>query len=205
MSNDVVVANLKSLKLYGMASAIAELAQQGAPAYHQSIDLLDQLIRAEVADRQVRSINYQMKIARFPAYRDLAGFKFQHGAVSESQVRTLHRCHFLDQTENIVLIGGPGTGKTHIATALGVEAIVHHHRRVRFLSSVELVNALEREKLDGKQSQNRPRQCPSGASCSKRQGARVCLDRQCPGGHDPLPQMRQTFAPVGAGPVAGPE
>ncbi len=151
MSNDAVVANLRSLKLYGMASAIGELAEQGSPAYHQSTDLLDQLIRAEVADREVRSINYQMKIARFPAYRDLAGFKFQHSAVSEAQVRTLHRCNFLEQTENIVLIGGPGTGKTHIATALGVEAIVHHHRRVRFLSTVELVNALEKEKLDGKQ------------------------------------------------------
>jgi DNA replication protein DnaC len=151
MSNDAVVANLRSLKLYGMASAITELAEQGSPAYHRSTDLLDQLIRAEVADREVRSINYQMKIARFPAYRDLAGFKFQHSAVSEAQVRTLHRCNFLEQTENIVLIGGPGTGKTHIASALGVEAIVHHHRRVRFLSTVELVNALEKEKLDGKQ------------------------------------------------------
>jgi DNA replication protein DnaC len=151
MLNDAVVANLKALKLHGMASAITELAEQGSPAYHQSTDLLDQLIRAEVADREVRSINYQMKIARFPAYRDLAGFKFQHSAVSESQVRTLHRCNFLEQTENIVLIGGPGTGKTHIATALGVEAIVHQHRRVRFLSTVELVNALEKEKLDGKQ------------------------------------------------------
>ena len=49
------------------------------------------------------------------------------------------------------MIGGPGTGKTHIATAIGVEAIVHHHRRVRFLSTVELVNALEQEKLNGKQ------------------------------------------------------
>ncbi|MFT5770288.1 MAG: DNA replication protein DnaC, partial [Lysobacterales bacterium] len=117
MLNDAVVANLKALKLHGMASAITELAEQGSPAYHQSTDLLDQLIRAEVADREVRSINYQMKIARFPAYRDLAGFKFQHSAVSESQVRTLHRCNFLEQTENIVLIGGPGTGKTHIATA----------------------------------------------------------------------------------------
>jgi DNA replication protein DnaC len=151
MSNDAVVLSLKSLKLYGMASAIAELAEQGSPAYHQSTDLLDQLIRAEVADREVRSINYQMKIARFPAYRDLAGFEFKHSAVSEAQVRTLHRCNFLEQTENIVLIGGPGTGKTHIASALGVEAIVHHHRRVRFLSTVELVNALEKEKLDGKQ------------------------------------------------------
>ena len=151
MSNDTVALSLKSLKLYGMASAVGELAEQGSPAYHQSTDLLDQLIRAEVADREVRSINYQMKIARFPAYRDLAGFEFQHSAAGEAQVRTLHRCNFLEQAENIVLIGGPGTGKTHIATALGIEAIVHHHRRVRFLSTVELVNALEKEKLDGKQ------------------------------------------------------
>ena len=63
----------------------------------------------------------------------------------------MHRCEFLDETENIVLIGGPGTGKTHIATAIGVQAIVHHHRRVRFLSTIELVNALEQEKLNGRQ------------------------------------------------------
>jgi DNA replication protein DnaC len=151
MSNDAVVANLKSLKLYGMAGAVSELAEQGAPAYQQSTGLLDQLIRAEVADREVRSINYQMKIARFPAHRDLTGFKFADSAVDEALVRTLHRCDFLAQTENIVLIGGPGTGKTHIATALGIEAIVHHHRRVRFVSTVELVNTLEQEKLNGKQ------------------------------------------------------
>jgi DNA replication protein DnaC len=151
MSNDAVIASLKSLKLHGMAGAVAELAEQSAPAYQQSTGLLDQLIRAEVADREVRSINYQMRIARFPAHRDLLGFKFTDSVVSEALVRTLHRCTFLDQTENVVLIGGPGTGKTHIATALGVEAIVRHHRRVRFASTVELVNALEQEKLNGKQ------------------------------------------------------
>jgi DNA replication protein DnaC len=151
MSNDAVVLSLKSLKLYGMAGAVSELAEQGAPAYQQSTGLLDQLIRAEVADREVRSINYQMKIARFPAHRDLTGFRFTDSAVSEALVRTLHRCDFVQQTENIVLIGGPGTGKTHIATALGIEAIVHHHRRVRFVSTVELVNTLEQEKLNGKQ------------------------------------------------------
>jgi len=151
MPTDAVVLNLKSLKLFGMASAVAELAQQGAPAYHQSTDLLDQLIKAEVADREVRSINYQMKIARFPAHRDLTGFAFKDSAVNEALVRTLHRCTFLDEAENIVLIGGPGTGKTHLATAIGVQAIVHHHRRVRFLSTVELVNVLEQEKLNGKQ------------------------------------------------------
>ncbi|RVK04747.1 hypothetical protein CN165_34900, partial [Sinorhizobium medicae] len=54
---------------------------------------------------------------------------------------------------NIVLVGGPGTGKTHIATALGVHAIEHHHKRVRFFSTVELVNSLEQEKAQGKSGQ----------------------------------------------------
>ena len=151
MANEPIVANLRGLRLHGMAAAVAELAEQGAPAFHQSTDLLDQLIRAEVADREVRSINYQMKVAKFPAHRDLAGFAFNDSSVDEGLVRRLHRCQFLDLTENIVLIGGPGTGKTHLATAIGIEAITRHHRRVRFLSTIELVNALEQEKLAGHQ------------------------------------------------------
>jgi len=151
MSADAMVTTLKSMKLHGMASAIAALDEQGAPAFKQSSELLDKLIKAEVAEREVRSINYQMNIARFPAHRDLSAFEFKESAANEGQVKTLHRCEFLDETENIVLIGGPGTGKTHIATAIGVQAIVHHHRRVRFLSTIELVNALEQEKLNGQQ------------------------------------------------------
>jgi DNA replication protein DnaC len=151
MSADAVVTTLKSMKLHGMAGAVAELAEQGSPAYRQSRDLLDKLIKAEVAEREVRSINYQMKIARFPAHRDLAGFHFKDGSISEGQVRALHRCDFLNETENIVLIGGPGTGKTQIATAIGIQAIIHHHRRVRFVSTIELVNMLEQEKLKGSQ------------------------------------------------------
>jgi len=151
MSSDAMVTTLKSLKLFGMAGAVIELAEQGAPAYQQSTALLDKLIKAEVAEREVRSINYQMKIARFPAHRDLVGFEFKDSGVNEALARTLHRCEFLEEAENIVLIGGPGTGKTHIATAIGVQAIVHHHRRVRFLSTIELVNTLEQEKLNGRQ------------------------------------------------------
>jgi len=149
MSAEAVVTTLKSMKLHGMAGAVAELAEQGSPAFKQSGELLDMLIKAEVAEREVRSINYQMKIARFPAHRDLAGFNFKECSASEGQVKALNRCDFLDESENIVLIGGPGTGKTHIATAIGVQAIMHHHRRVRFLSTIDLVNALEQEKLKG--------------------------------------------------------
>ena len=151
MSADAMVTTLKSMKLHGMAGAVAELSEQGSPAFKQSGELLDKLIKAEVAEREVRSINYQMNIARFPAHRDLSGFEFKESSVNVAQVKTLHRCEFLEETENIVLIGGPGTGKTHIATAIGVQAIVHHHCRVRFQSTIDLVNALEQEKLNGKQ------------------------------------------------------
>jgi len=75
---------------------------------------------------------------------------FSESNVDEALVRALYRCDFLDDANNLVLIGGPGTGKTHLATAIGVQAIMHHHRRVRFFSAIELVNALEQEKVAGK-------------------------------------------------------
>ena len=98
-------------------------------------------------------MNYQMKIAKFPAYRDLAGFDFSQSVVDEALIRQLHRCEYLEEAHNAVLIGGPGTGKTHLATALGVQAITQHHKRVRFFSTIELVNALEQEKAAGKAGQ----------------------------------------------------
>ncbi len=151
MSVDAMIATLKALRLYGMAQSIEELAEQAAPAYQQAEPILNDLLKAEVADREVRSINYQMKVAKFPAHRDLTGFDFIESMVTETLVRSLHRCEFIEEAQNIVLIGGPGTGKTHLATALGVQAIIHHHKRVRFLSTVDLVNALELEKAAGRQ------------------------------------------------------
>lgn len=148
-----IVIMLRELKMHGMAQAVSELADQGAPAFESAQPILSQLLKAETAEREVRSVAYQLKVARFPAYRDLAGFNFSHGQVNEALVRQLHRCEFLEDANNVVLVGGPGTGKTHVATALGVQAIEHHHRRVRFFSTVELVNALEEEKAQGKAGQ----------------------------------------------------
>jgi DNA replication protein DnaC len=68
-------------------------------------------------------------------------------------VKSLHGCDFIEQAHNVVLIGGPGTGNTHLATAIGVQAIMHHHLRVRFFSTIELVNLLETEKAAGKPGQ----------------------------------------------------
>jgi DNA replication protein DnaC len=148
-----LVIMLRSLKMYGMAQAVEELAQQGAPAFEAAIPVLSQLLKAETAEREVRSMAYQIKAARFPAYRDLAGFDFASSEVNEALVRQLHRCEFIETADNIVLVGGPGTGKSHVATALGIQAIEHHKKRARFFSTVELVNALEQEKAQGKAGQ----------------------------------------------------
>jgi DNA replication protein DnaC len=150
MQPDALVVTLKSLKLHGMAQALGEYAAQASPLYQSSQPILAALIKAEVAEREVRSVTYQMKSARFPAYRDIAGFDFTQSPVDEALVRQLHRGDFMDNAQNIVLVGGPGTGKTHLATAIGVHAIGHLRRRVRFFSTIELVNELEREKAAGK-------------------------------------------------------
>ena len=141
---------LRSLKMHGMAQAAAELTEQGAPAFQTAIPVLSQLLKAEIAEREVRSIAYQLKAARFPTYKDLAGFDFASSQLDEALVRQLHAGAFMEKADNIVLVGGPGTGKTHVATALGVQAVEHHRKRVRFFSTVELVNALEQEKAQGK-------------------------------------------------------
>jgi DNA replication protein DnaC len=153
MDAKAMVITLKSLKLHGMAQAVEELDAQGSPAYQQSQPILGALIKAETAEREVRSLAYQMKSARFPTYRDLQGFDFTQSSVNEVLVRQLHRGDFLESMHNVVLVGGPGTGKTHLATAIGVQTIEQQHRRVRFFSTVELVNTLEQEKLAGKQGQ----------------------------------------------------
>ncbi len=151
MSIEQLMGRLKSLKLFGMADTIASLDNQSSPAYHKVLPVLASLLDAEEAERQVRSINYQMTVAKFPNYRDLTHFDFAQTVVDEALIRSLHQCEFIEDAQNVVLVGGPGTGKTHLATAIAIQAIQHHHLRVRFFSSIELVNTLELEKQTGKQ------------------------------------------------------
>ncbi len=146
-----VAAELKSLRLYGMVGAWEEVVAQGNTADFQASHwLIEHLLQAEHTDRHMRSISYQLHSAKFPVHRDLAGFDFDHSKVDRGLITDLANLSFTEAAHNVVFIGGTGTGKTHLATALGVSGITQHSKRVRFYSTGDLVNLLEQEKAVGK-------------------------------------------------------
>ena len=142
---------LKTLHLYGMAAAWsewqAEYALQQKPVMPEV--WLDRLIEAEQVDRQARSLNYQLKAARFPMHRDLMSFDWQETPLQRARIEQLASAGFMEQAYNLIFVGGTGTGKTHLATALAIAAI-HQGKRVRFYNAVDLVNQLDKEKQQGK-------------------------------------------------------
>jgi len=145
-----VTTELKELRLHGMCQAWDELTtHEGKPddvRIKTSRWLIEHLLQAEHTDRAMRSVSHQLKAARFPIHRDLARFDFAASAVDEGLVKTLATMDFTDTAQNVVFIGGPGTGKTHLATAVAVSGITSKGMRVRFYSTVDLVNQLEQEK-----------------------------------------------------------
>ena len=144
------VSRLKSLQLFGMAIAWRELQAEAPRNKSLSLEaLLLRLLDAEQADRQARSLRYQLKAARFPIHRDLTGFDWSETPLDAARIQELAMGHYLETAHNLILVGGTGTGKTHLAIALGVAAI-HHGKRIRFYNAVDLVNLLEREKAQGK-------------------------------------------------------
>ncbi|MBA4144049.1 MAG: ATP-binding protein [Nitrosospira sp.] len=148
MSIDHTIS-LKALHLYGMATAWTELQAEMPRQAHRPETWMERLITAEQTDRQLKSLRYQLKSARFPIHRDLLGIDWAETPLLQTVVEQLATAAFMETAHNLILVGGTGTGKTHLATAIGVAAI-HQSKRVRFFNAVDLVNLLEREKALGK-------------------------------------------------------
>ena len=140
---------LKTLRLRGMAAALDDSLTALSQKKLAPTSWLEQLLHAEIADRQARSYQYQLRLANFPMPRDLDSFDFKGTAVNETQIRQLYTGEYLTTARNIVFVGGTGTGKTHLATALARQVVLKG-MRARFYSVVDLVNQLDAEKRAGR-------------------------------------------------------
>ncbi len=141
---------MSSLKLYGMRSAYDEVMAAGIKRQHEPPRIVGDLLQSEIAEKQARSIRYQMTVAKLPLAKDIEEFDFTGTPINEGLVRELATGSFVADQRNVVLIGGTGTGKTHLAIAIA-RALIRNGTRGRFYNVVDLVNRLETETRGGKQ------------------------------------------------------
>jgi DNA replication protein DnaC len=132
------------LKLYGMKAAYDEILASAVKRQHEPQKIIGDLLHAEISEKQARSIKYQMTIAKLPLAKEIDEFDFDDTPVNETLVRDLAGGTFLQQQRNLVLIGGTGTGKTHLAVGIA-RACIRGGARGRFFNVVDLVNRLEIE------------------------------------------------------------
>ena len=149
MLRDKLMTAMEQLHLPGMKSVLDELLAAGLKQRHTPERLLLDLLEAELAERTTRSIRYRLGLAKFPLEKDLDSFEFNASPVHEPQVRSLYEGAFLSTRSNVLLIGGTGTGKTHLAIALA-KNLIQQGQRGRYFNVVDLVNQLEQEKLSGR-------------------------------------------------------
>jgi len=149
MLRDRILEAMSALNLYGMKAVLDEVLATRIRQRATPEKILCDLLEAEMAERRIRSIRYRMGQAKFPIDKDLDHFDFTSSPVNETLVRTLYEGSFLPDHKNVILVGGTGTGKTHLAIAIARESI-RNGRRGRFFNLVDLVNQLEQEKLAGR-------------------------------------------------------
>ena len=133
-----------------MKAAFDQLITTAVKRQHEPQRVIGDFVAAEIAEKQARSIKYQVAVAKLPLAKDIDDFSFADTPINEVLVRDLAAGHFLQQQRNLVLVGGTGTGKTHLAIAIA-RACIRDGRRGRFYTVVDLVNRLEAETKAGRQ------------------------------------------------------
>lgn len=157
MTKDAVVPahldqDLKTLRLPTFRGQWERLAEQARRGRQPHAEYLAELAHAEVTARREKCVARRIQEARFPVVKTLDAFDFAAArGLDREKVLDVFECRFVEEKANVVLVGGVGTGKTHLAIALGV-ACCQRERRVRFTTAAELTNALVEAKKDGRLS-----------------------------------------------------
>ena len=141
---------LATLQLAGMRASYDEIVSVGIKRQHGVEKIIGALLKAEIAAKNARSINYQMTIAKLPLAKELAGLSFDGTPINGALIEQLSSGAFLADQRNIVLVGGTGTGKTHLAIGI-TRSIIRLGKKARFFNVVDLVNRLEGEVKLGRQ------------------------------------------------------
>jgi DNA replication protein DnaC len=140
--------HLKALKMPTMNSECEKIAARCAQENVDHLGFLLQLCELELLDRERRAADRRLKAAKFPTYKTLENFDFTaQPSVNKPLMTELLRCAYIDNRENVLLVGNPGTGKTHLATSLGIEAC-GRGKRVRFWRATELITQLMEARED---------------------------------------------------------
>lgn len=150
MDRSEILTAMAELKLYGMKVAYDEIIAAAVKRQHEPQRVVSDLLSAEISEKQARSIKYQITIAKLPLAKDVDDFTFDGTPVNEALVHDLAGGNFLAHQRNVVLVGGTGTGKTHLAIAIA-RACIRAGARGRFYNVVDLVNRLEAEARAGRQ------------------------------------------------------
>jgi len=150
MERSEILAAMGELKLYGMKAVFDETLATAAKRQHEPQRFIGDLLTAEISEKQARSIKYQITVAKLPLAKDIEDFTFDGTPVNETLVRELAGGDFLAHQRNVVLVGGTGTGKTHLAIAIA-RTCIRDGARGRFFNVVDLVNKLEAETRAGRQ------------------------------------------------------
>ena len=138
-----------TLKLAGIRHAYDDVITDAVKRQHGPSRVVADLLKAEIDEKQARSIKYQMTIAKLPLAKEIAAFDFVATPINEGLVKDLATGSFIAAQRNAVLVGGTGTGKTHLAIAIG-RACVRIGAMVRYYNTIDLVNRLEAEARAGK-------------------------------------------------------
>jgi DNA replication protein DnaC len=150
MERTEVLDLMSGLKLYGMRSAYDETLATAVKRKHEPQRFVEDLLKAEISEKQARSIKYQLTVAKLPLAKDVDDFAFEETPINEALVRDLAGAGFIAQQRNVVLVGGTGTGKTHLAIAIA-RSCIRADSRGRFFTTVDLLNQLEAESRAGRQ------------------------------------------------------
>jgi DNA replication protein DnaC len=158
MERSEILDAMAGLKLFGMKAAYDEIVTTAVKRQHEPQRVIGDLLAAEINEKQARSMKYQLTIAKLPFAKEIDEFVFTNTPINETLVRDLAGGGFLASQRNLVLVGGTGSGKTHLAVGIA-RACIRSGARGRFFNVVDLVNKLDAEARASRQGRTADHLC----------------------------------------------